>query len=298
MKPKRLLSYERKKSLSGYLFLLPWMIGFFGIFLRSFISSIIYSFNNLQITTEGVKLTFNNFANFEKAFLSDANFLPMLTSQLQEMLINVPVILIFSLFIAVLLNQNFRGRAFARSVFFLPVIIGSGIIISIIQGDSMSNDILSGTRASGLFDSGSFFDILLESGLDSDLVNQMISIVSNIFDLAWRAGLQIILFLAALQTVPEQLYEVAKVEGATSWEVFFKITLPMITPILLINIIYTVIDNFTDYGNELLLYIVNIGKRLDFAYSAALGNVYFVVIFVVVAVLMIVVGKKVTYVEK
>lgn len=290
------LSYERRKSLSGYMFLLPWLIGFFGLFIPNFVSSIRYSFGELNLVTGDIAPV--GLEHYTTAFYTDAKFLPLLTSQLKDIFLTVPVILMFSLFIAVLLNQNFKGRALARSIFFLPVIIGSGVVITIIQGDQMSNEVINGTRAAGLFESGSIFDMLEESGLSGDLVDGMIGIVNNIFDLSWHSGLQIILFLAALQTVDEQLYEVAKVEGATTWEVFFKITLPMITPIMLVNVVYTLVDNFTDYGNSLLVYIQELGKKLNFGYSAALSNIYFVIIFVVIVAVLFLAGKKVTYVEK
>ena len=295
---KRRLSYERKKSLAGYVFLAPWLIGFFGLFLRNLITSILYSFSEIKLTTSGAELKFIGIDNYSRAFLVDPDFVPLLTSQIQEMFTTVPVILMFSLFIAVLLNQEFKGRTLARSIFFLPVVIGSGVVISIIQGDAMSGEVLNGTRAAGLFESGSIFDALEESGLSSDLVETMVSIVNNIFDLSWHSGLQIILFLAALQTVPDQLYEVARVEGATSWESFFKITLPMITPIMIVNVIYTIVDSFTDYGNKLMVYILNLGKRLNFAYSAALGNIYFLIIFAIIGLVLFLVGRKVTYIEK
>lgn len=290
------LSYERKKSLYGYLFLAPWMLGLFALFIRTFITSVIYSFSDLDLVTGS--LTSVGFEHYLTAFKTDPRFMPLLTAQLKDMFVNVPVIIVFSLFIAVLLNQDFKGRALTRTIFFLPVVIGSGIVISIIQGDQMSNEVINGTRAAGLFDSGSIFDLLEESGLNLELVATMRSIVSNIFELSWHSGLQIILFLAALQTVPDQLYEVAKVEGATSWEIFFKITLPMITPILLVNIIYTLVDNFTDYGNSLLIYILDLGKKLNFEYSAALGNVYFLIIFAIIGIVLLLVGRMVTYVEK
>lgn len=292
------LSYERKKSLYGYVFLAPWLLGFFGLFFRNFVTSIVYSFSKITLTTDGVVLDAAGIANYKTAFFSDPKFWPLLTGQLQEMVTTVPVIIFFSLFISILLNQEFKGRAFARSVFFLPVVIGSGVVISIIQGDSMSNEVISGTRAAGLFDSSSIFDMLEESGISSDLVSTMMGIVNNIFELSWHSGLQIILFLSALQTVPDQLYEVAKVEGATSWEVFFKITLPMITPIMLVNIVYTIVDSFTDYGNALMSYILELGRKLNFAYSAALANFYFVIIFAVIVLVLLIIGKKVTYVEK
>ncbi len=290
------LSYERKKSLYGYIFLAPWLLGLFALFFRTFITSTIYSFSDLDLVTG--EITLLGLEHYKTAFNTDPKFLPLLTAQLQEMVTTVPVIIVFSLFIAVLLNQEFRGRALARTIFFLPVVIGSGIVISIIQGDQMSNEVINGTRAAGLFESGSIFDMLEESGLNSDLIGTMMGIVNNIFELSWHSGLQVILFLAALQTVPDQLYEVAKVEGATGWEIFFKITLPMITPILLVNVIYTLVDTFTDYGNSLLVYILDLGKKLNFEYSAALGNIYFVIIFAIIGLVLLLIGRMVTYVEK
>lgn len=297
-KRRSTLSYERKKSLFGYAFLLPWLIGSLGMFLRSFISAIVYSFSELEFSTSGILLKNIGFENYKKAFFFDPDYVPLLVEQIEKMLINVPLILIFSLFFAVLLNQNFRGRAFVRAVFFLPVIIGSGIVITIIQGDTMSNDVLNGTRVSGFFESMSLFTVLEESGFGGELVDQMISIVSNIFSLAWHSGLQIILFLAGLQTVPDQLYEVAKVEGATGWEVFFKITFPMITPIIIVNLIYTLVDSFTDYGNELLRYILRLANRLEISYSSALSMVYFIIIFVIIVIVLLILDKRITYVEK
>ena len=290
------LSYERKKSIYGYLFLIPWLIGLFGIFFRTFITSVFYSFGDLDLATGNID--FVGLTHYNTAFNTDPRFLPLLVDQLKDMVVTVPVIIMFSLLIAVLLNQEFKGRALARAIFFLPVVIGSGVVITIIQGDQMSNEVINGTRAAGLFESGSIFDILEESGINSDIVETMMGIVNNIFELSWHSGLQVILFLAALQTVPDQLYEVAKVEGATSWEVFFKITLPMITPILLVNLIYTIVDKFTDFGNSLLIYILELGKKLNFEYSAALGNIYFVVIFVIIGLVFLFVGRMVTYVEK
>lgn len=295
---KHRLSYERKRSLVGYAFLIPWFLGFFGLFLRTLISAFRYSLSTILITNDGLNLTFIGFDNYVKAFVTDTKFLPYLTSQLKDMLINVPVILAFSLFIALILNQEFKGRTLARSVFFLPVIIGSGVIITIINGDSMSDAILSGTRTSGLFEGSSLSDLLLENGFSTELVDGLMGFVNDIFELSWKAGLQILLFIAALQTVPHQLYEVARVEGANAWETFFKVTLPLITPIAIVNIIYTVIDSFTDYGNELLQYINDFGLHLDFAYSSALGYIYFAVIFLILGIIMLLFGRKINYTVK
>ena len=293
VKKRKKIAYEKKKAYAGYIFILPWLLGFFGLFGRTLVSAFRYSVSALTIASGHLDMKYIGFENYVNAFTVDKEFLPLLTAQLQGMAANVPVILAFSLFIAVLLNQKFKGRLAARSIFFLPVIIGSGVVISVIQGDAMSNDIISGARASGLFETSSFTDILLSSGLDQKMIASIMQIVSGIFELTWRSGLQILLFIAALQTVPTQLYEVAKVEGATHFEVFFKVTLPMIMPIATVNIIYTVIDSFTDYGNALLQYILDFGKRLEFAYSSALGYIYFAVIFAIVGIIALIVGRRV-----
>jgi len=289
------LTISRKKSIAGILFISPWLLGFLGLFLRSIISSIQYSVCDVKITTNGLVLAYKGFANYLNAFIVDLHFVQYLTNQISSMLYYVPVILGFSLFMAVVMNAKFKGRTFVRAVFFLPVIAGSGIILSIMQGDAMSQSIISGARSSMLFKTTELQLILLQSGLRSDIVSFIMGMVSGIFNLSWKSGLQIILFIAGLQTVPQQLYESAHIEGATAWEAFWMITFPMITPILMVSLIYTIIDGFTDFSNNVMQYIQSFGQQLNFSYSSTLSWIYFIIVFVIIGIVYAVINKKIVY---
>ena len=240
-------------------------------------------------------MDFTGFGGYARAFLSDMYYVRYLFSQLGSMAYNVPIIIAFSLLMAVIINGRFRGRTFVRSVFFLPVIAGSGIILSIMQGDAMSNSILSGTRSSMLFQTTGLKTILLDMGLGVEIVNFFMSIISEIFVLTWKSGLQILMFLAGLQTVSSSLYESARIEGATRWEIFWKITFPMISPMLVLNITYTIIDSFTDFSNQVMQYIYSFAKMLDFSYSSVLAVIYFVIVMVVVGIVYAIINRFAVY---
>ncbi len=288
--------YEQKKKWAGFLFILPWLVGFLTLFLRPILSSVRYSVTDATIT-EGMKGDFIGLSLYVKAFSSDQKFVQYLTAELGGFAYHVPVILCFSLFLAVILNQRFHGRTVMRAIFFIPVICGSGVILQIMSGDAMSQSVISGARSSMLYQSSALEQILLNTGLSDDLVKTLTGIVSDIFNLTWKSGLQILLFISGLNAIPPHLYEAAHVEGATSWESFWKITLPMVSPIVIVNLIYTVIDGFTDYQNSVMTYILDFGKRLEFSYSAALSWIYFVLVGTIVGIVYAVINRRVTYVE-
>ncbi len=297
---RRKMGYEAKKSFAGFLFILPWLLGFVFIIVRALINSAAYSVSKTTITPGGMELDFIGFDYFVKAFRSDISFPRMLLSSVTDLVYTAPIVLAFSLFMAVILNQNFKGRTIARAIFFIPVIVGSGGIILSYMNDDVSSSLISGSRSAMLFSSGSFSMItaLLEAGLSPDIVNIISNAISNIFDLTWKSGLQIVLFIAGLQSVSSQLYEAADVEGASAWEKFWKITFPMVMPILMVNLIYTIIENFTDYSNSVMQYVVNIGRDLDFSYSSALSWIYFVIIGTIIALVYYFINRKITYTVK
>ena len=290
------MSLEKRRSIAGILFILPWLIGFFGLFARSLITSLIYSFNKTTITPGGMRLEYLGLAHYTKAFVSDSIFVRRLTEEVGAMLYEVPVILAFSLLMAVLIKDRFRGRTFVRSVLFLPVICGSGLVMSLIKNDSMNGSILSGARTAMLFQARGIDAYLLKMGMSDSIVSSMMSIVNSIFDLTWRSGLQIVLFLSGILSISPALYESARIEGATAWEIFWKITFPMLSPIFLLNTVYSVIDCFTDYQNMLVQYIYEKAKLLDFGYSAAISWVYFLVVIVIVGLTYWLMNKRVVYV--
>ena len=286
---------ERKRSLAGFLFVLPWVIGFWGFLLRPLLSSALYSVSDISILTDGVYLQYKGFDAYYDAFFTDLYFVQRLTAQLGTMLWQVPVIVAFSLFMAVIMNGKFKGRGLVRTVFFLPVIVGSGVVMSIMNGDAISNAIASGTRSSMLFQTSGIDAILLDFGIGRELVNALMGIIDGIFTLAWKSGLQILLFMSGLLSISGSLYESARVEGATKWDMFWKITFPMISPVLILNVIYTIIDNFADYSNTVMQYIYTFVKSLNLGYSSALSMITFVIMMTIIGIAYVIINKRVVY---
>ncbi|MBE5786757.1 MAG: sugar ABC transporter permease [Clostridiales bacterium] len=292
---KRRPSLERKRRVAGFFFVLPWIIGFVGMFMRSLIESLIYSVSTTTITSNGMQTVYKGFGSYNRAFFIDTNFVRFLTDEITGMLPQVLIILAFSLLMGVILSGSFKGRTFVRSVFFLPVICGSGLILSIMNGDAMSSAIMSGSRSAMLFQTSGIDQFLLKMGVGSDLVNTMMGIVNGIFDLTWKSGLQILLFISGIMSISPALYEAAKIEGATAWESFWKITFPMLSPILVLNAVYSIIDRFTDYGNKVMQHILSFAKGFDFSYSSALAWIYFLVMGILVSIFYIIVNKRIVY---
>lgn len=292
---KRKMPYERRKSLVGVAFISPWILGFLIFCLNPLVQSLIYTFHDLRITENAFDMTFIGLDNYRYLFSSDPDFPQTLASSLGGLAYQVPTIMIFSLIVALILNQKFHGKALARAIFFLPVIIASGVVIDILNGDAMSSLILSGEKTTSLFQVSAFQTMLYDMGLPQKVIEFVVSVSNNIFSLSWQSGIQILLFLAGLQTVPPQLYEASSIDGCTSWESFWKITFPMITPVLIINLIYTITDSFTSYGNKTMVMILESGKKLKFAMSATMAWIYFAVILVVVGVVYKIADKRVVY---
>jgi ABC-type sugar transport system permease subunit len=146
-----------------------------------------------------------------------------------------------------------------------------------------------------MFQVSALTEMMREMGLGDDITNAITSFTNGIFELSWRSGIQILLFIAGLQTVPPQLYEAANVDGCTAWERFWKITFPLLTPVLIINLIYTVTDHFTSYQNEVMRMILDYGSSFKYSYSATLAWIYFAVILVILGGLYAVTNRRVVY---
>ena len=287
--------YERQKARVGFFFILPWVIGTMLFFLIPLVQSIQYSFGSIKLTDTSYTVDLVGFSNYQFIFVNDPYFWPKASTELRDMLIQTPVIVILSLFIAILLNQKFHGRTVVRAMFFLPVIIANGIIITIINGDAFSDVIMSEASSSQLFKSEFLSGLLLESGLSQGFVKTLTGIVDSIFELIWRTGVQILIFIAGLQTISPAMYEAATVEGATGWEAFWKITFPMISPMILLNVVYTIIDGFTDYSNMVMSYISTQNQNMKIELAAAMSWVYFLAVMIILAVVYAVINRKVFY---
>lgn len=288
VKYKKMPNLRQQDTYTGWLFISPFIFGFIVFMLVPLCQSLWYSMCDTTVELGGLVTVWNNFANYKEAFQGAATEFPdQLLTAVKDILWQTPVIVIFSMFIALILNQKFRGRVFARAVFFLPVIVTSGIVIQIMNQDTFSEAFKSGEASSSMMMTvGGIEDILYSVGLSSELAELFINVANNIFNITWKSGVQILLFLAGLQSVPGSLYEAASVEGATGWETFWKITFPMITPQLVIVSTYTIVDTFTDYGNKVIqnIYSTAFGS-IEYGLSSAMAWAYFIVVLAILGII-------------
>ncbi len=292
---KKRLTYEQRKSRVAYLFLIPWIIGTIFFFFRPLVESVMYSLGTYEILDNGYTITITGFDNYREILTKDADYVRNITTALEKMALTTPAIVLLSLFLAIILNQKFFGRTLARAVFFLPVLIGGSAIMSIINGDVISQSMSSGTKVSQLFQSSFLQSVLLESGVAESVVTTATGLVDSVFQLIWKSGIQIMIFLAGLQTISDSLYEVAKIEGATAWECFWKVTFPMLSSTILINLIYTAVDSFVDFENPVMVQINNLTRQMFIEQSSAMAWFYFVIVMVCILVLYAIINRHVFY---
>ena len=287
----------RRRARTGRLFVLPFTLGFLLFFLYPALQSLYYSFRNVSFAGGVFSLSGLGIDHYVFAFTRDANFPVLLADAFKNMALQVPIILLFSLFIAMVLNQKFHGRMLARAIFFLPVIITSGIIISLLNEDIFNQAIQTGNQQStAIFQATGLQQMMISLRIPANVITTLTEMVSTIFDMLWRSGVQILIFLAAMQGVPAQLYEAARIEGATGWENYWKITFPMISPLIFTCLVYTIIDTFTDYSNELMLTIQQMAfEQLRYSYACAMAWIFFVLVALVIALVHWAVGRYVFY---
>ena len=254
-KKRKKLSLITKRSINGYLFILPWLIGFICFYARSLFMSIQFSLSELTVNPGGgYTLKFVGLQNFIYAFRVHGTFKQVLTTSVGNMLIDVPLITFFSLFMAILLNKKFKGRTLVRAIFFLPVILNSGAIMDAMD---LARTMMSGGISNASADlaeavSGSgvgleyYFQMFADLGMPVIVIEYISGAVNRISDIINASGVQIIIFIAALQSSPGSMYEVAKIEGATVYETFWKVTFPMVLPHIITNVVYTVVDSFAE----------------------------------------------------
>lgn len=295
-KPRRQITEIQRRARAGKWFIAPFIVGFVCFYLQPLAISIYYTFLNMQPAKGGgVSLDWVGLENYRWIFNDETQFWQNLVGTLGEMGKNLPIIIIFSLFISVILNQNFKGRFLARAIFFMPVVVTSGIVIKIIQGDTFYSTMESDTSAT-MFQAVGMAEVLQGMNLPKEIVEWFTQVVGEIFDTLWKCGVQILLFLASLQSVPPQLYEAAKIEGATGWEIFWKVTFPNVSPIILVNIIYTIIDSITDANNELMSYINSTAfSQLIYSRACLEAWIFFIILLVIVGVIFLIGNKVVFY---
>lgn len=280
-KPRRRgVSFQRRGVLTCLLFVSPWLVGAAVFFLYPLFYSLRLSFGVIE-NPATQKVVFAGFENFRVAFMEDARFFPMLLSIAKDTLINTPLIVVFALFIATLLSKDIRGKGLFRSVFFLPVILGTGFVMQQLLGVQMNADAVEVAR-------GILLPEKVVRFLTPGVTQVILEFLSRVTLVLWKSGVQIIIFLAGLQAIPRSFYEAARVDAATEWECFWFISLPMMAPTLLLGAVYTIVAGFLDTSNEMLGYIHELGFQWSqFEYASAVSWLYFLFVILVLAALFL-----------
>lgn len=292
------LSLKQKNTIIGYIFCLPFILGFLFFFIRPFLQAVNFSFNELQVTADGFELHFRGISNYMHILLVHPDFIPSFLETIRDMVVDLPLILSFSFFSALVLNQKFKGQTFSRAIFFLPVIMSAGIILRMEQGDYITEAMQQIEQVDYTFSGAALRNLLLQTRLPEGFLEFVLNAVERIPQIIRASGIQIIVFLAGLQSIPRSIYEAAEVEGATSWENFWLITLPMLSPLILTNIVYTIIDSFISPRNELIDLIRNTAfEGAGFGISMAMAIMYFLTILIMLGVVFKILSGWVFYHE-
>ena len=290
MKKRIKLTFSVRDALIGLFFISPFIIGTFLFFAYPTVTSFLMSFGNVDKNSGNMSIIFSGAENYVKAFIEDTEFVPKLLASMKEVAVQTPLIVIFSLLIAILLNKITRFKAFFRVVIILPFLIGSGNVMSQLLSMEVDKNVL-------LF-SGSNISVWINSLMGGEIGGIIDLFFSVIVLVLWSSSVQILLFLSAIQSTNPALYEAARIDGAGEYSIFWKITLPTVMPILLLNTVYTIINTFTSSTNPLLYYIKKQSLSLgEHGYAAALGWIYFAFIIVFIGIVVLILNKciKATY---
>lgn len=285
-------SIEKRNSKNGFMFTLPWVIGVLIFFLMPMLQSIYFAFSDVKVTTSGFSSSFVGLSNLKYALYESPQYIDNFLVSLSEFAYKIPIILILSFIIAVVLNGKFVGRTVFRSIYFIPVIIANSMVMQFLGGNETIEEMGQVTQSaylSGLID---FEKIFLQMGIPAETTNFIFSYVDQIFDLVWQSGVQIILFISGLQSIPEQLYEVSKVEGASKWEEFWYITVPMLGNTIVLTVIFTVIEFCVSTDNKVVsqAYTMLLEQQI-YGKSSAMLWIFFAVIAVIVGALFMLFNK-------
>ena len=296
---RKLITMQQRRARTGYKFILPFIIGFVLFMIKPMIQSLMMSFNHVKIIPgQGFQLTWMGLDNYHNAIAVDPYFNQYMVDEISRMAINTIATLVLSFVIAVILNQDFKGRTLARAIFFLPVILSSGVLPGIEKQNEFYN-MMAGVAesvegASGINISAQLQNMLSASGAASGFFDVIFQMIDAIYDIVMASGIQIIVFLTGLQSISPSLYEAADVEGCTAWESFWKITFPMVSPLLLVNCIYTIVDFFMKNDNRVMERISTVMySDFNFGVSSAMSWIYFGVALVFIAISSFIISRAV-----
>ena len=306
---RRKRSLDARRARAGYLFTLPFILGILLVYMPILLDSIWFSFNQ-EVPgpiVDGMPTYVIEFVglDFYKEAFETPDFVTALLAGLQQLVLEVPAVIIFSLFIAVVLNQKMVGRAAFRAIFFVPVIIATGIMETINASDAMQNmmsggiDDGSGSSASDIVSAMDIEAMFAQFGFGSEIVSSVVGLVNNIYNIINYSGVQMLIFLAGLQSISPAIYESCSIDGATAWETFWKITLPMISPMILVNTVYTIIDSFTSSKNTVMSYISSQSGQVNGqVVGTAMSWIYFLIVALILAAIAGILSAFVFYQKK
>lgn len=305
-KKRRIASLDKRKARAGWVFVLPFVLGFALIYLPIIWDSIKLSFYHVRSMPGGGMVTeWVGLENYNEALFVNPDYVSTLIAGIGRLAFDIPAIVIFSLFMAVLLNQKMTGRAVFRAIFFIPVILSTGVMATV-----ESNNVLSSymDSASGISDGTGrsasaeiisvldFENLFDKMKVGTEIVAYVIRMINNIYDIVNRSGVQMLIFLAGLQSISPAIYESCQIEGASAWETFWKITFPMISPMILVNAIYTIIDSFTASSNSVMKFIdAAYGEIHGNTISSAMSWMYFIIVILIVAIVAGILSAYVFY---
>jgi len=272
------------------------VIGFFLFFLYPLVQAVIFSFNELVLTSTTFELQPRGWENYRYALQVHPEFTRTFVEVIGQLLTRLPLIIAFSFFAATLLNQEFRGRALVRALFFLPVIMSAGIVMRLEMSD-YSVIMLQASRSGAGFGGAVLRNLFAESAyMPSWLLDYVIGAAESLPIVIRSSGVQILIFLAGLQSIPREIYEAVSVEGATPWERFWLVTFPMLTPLLLTNVVYTIVDSLTAMNNELVIMIRDTMLRgAGYGAAMAMAMIYFVTIAIILLVVYRLISRRIFY---
>lgn len=294
----------QKQHRAGYWFVLPWIVGFLIFFLKPLVESFWYSFNDVTMSSDGLTTSYVGLGNYQYLLLQDSSFLTNLWTVISAMLQQVLICTVLSLFIAVVLVQKFRGRTIYRAILFLPIIMTSGVVYSMV-GSVVGSAGLSGTGNAYMYSSSSLATLMVQGGISKNTVSLITGFVDSIFKMIPNCGVPILLYISGLQKIPESYYEAARIEGANAWDIFWRITIPKIAPVIFLNLVYVIVDATTAYGgttggNVMMAAIqtMGFGKTMKFGMSSAMAWMYFLFTAFFLLLAYLILGRKANSIEK
>ena len=297
-KRKKYVGLQKRKAKAGYLFILPFVVGFLLFMVKPLAQSLYMSFCEVKLGAGTFKYNLVKLDNYYNAFRVDPEYTRLLVEELSRMVIYSLAIIVFSFFVSLILNQKFHGRALVRAVFFLPVILSSGVIIGLESNNQLMANLAQTIEAtaSGISVTDTLEKILTTSGVGTRAFETVFEIIDNIYDVAIASGIQIIIFLSGLQTIPASMYEAAQIEGCTKWESLWKITFPMISSLFLVNWIYTVVDFSMRSDNAVIKKIQKVMiDQLYYGPASAMSWVYFVIVLAFIGITSLLISRGVYY---